>query len=203
MSNSPGVAARKRPATSAIPRPSEGFRVERKLPVGRHPLLAAFPGLDKLPPALRIEADATRRSKLFGETFVEIVDEDMWMYVAPRELPKMPPAVRRRWKPVLSPGQDCIVVGAGHLRESSELVLFLDIYHELCHILQRWGGANLWEPGVSYTQRRTEIEAYRFVVEEGRSLGVPDAFLREYLRVEWISDEEHLELLKAVGVPSG
>ncbi len=122
------------------------------------------------------------------------------MYVAPRELPKIPSSVRRRWQPVLSPDQDCIVVGAGHLRESSELVLFMDIYHELCHLVQRRNGANLWEPGVGYTKRWTEVEAYRFVVDEGRSLGVTDAFLREYLRVEWITDEEHAELLAALGV---
>jgi len=168
--------------------------------VGRHPILEVFPGLDRLPPAVRLEADPKRRKKLFGETAVELVDQDMWMYVAPRELPKIPSSVRRRWQPVLSPGQDCIVVGAGHLRESSELVLFLDIYHELCHIVQRREGANLWEPGVGYTKRWTEIEAYRFVVEEGRSLGATDAFLREYLRVEWISDAEHGELLAELGV---
>jgi len=199
MSNSPGVAARKRPATSAIPRPSEGFRVERKLPVGRHPLLAAFPGLDKLPPALRIEADATRRSKLFGETFVEIVDEDMWMYVAPFELPKV---FRRRWKPVVSPETDCIVVGQSHLSESPSLILFLDIFHELRHVQQRQAGRELWPDKLSYVERPTELEAYQFVVDEARRFGVSDATLREYLRVEWIDDSELARLYDALGVPA-
>jgi hypothetical protein len=190
-------------SSSATSAPGEevappGFRIHRDLQIGRHPILDAFPGLDHLPTAERLVPDAGARQRLFGETSVELVDQDLWMYVAPFEEPE---GARREWRPVITPGADCIVVGGNHLRTSSPLMLFMDIYHELCHILQRWGGANLWEPGVSYTQRRTEIEAYRFVVEEGRSLGVPDAFLREYLRVEWISDEEHLELLKAVGVP--
>ncbi len=174
-----------------------GFRVARDLPVGRHPLLAAFPGLDRLPPASRLVREPGPRAKLFDETCVEIVDQDLWMYVAPWELPKI---ARREWSPVLSPGSDCIVIGASHLRESPALVLFLDIFHELCHVLQRHDGANLWEPGVSYVRRWTEVEAYRFVVTEAKSLGVDDAFLREYLKVEWISDDEHAELLHELGV---
>ncbi len=79
-------------------------------------------------------------------------------------------------------------------------MLFMDIYHELCHVRQRQGGANLWEPGVSYVKRWTEVEAYRFVVEEARSLGVADDFIREYLKVEWISAKEHRELLAELRV---
>ncbi|HTT16446.1 MAG TPA: hypothetical protein VMH49_03700 [Thermoplasmata archaeon] len=187
------------PAAGAVPCPP-GFRVQRDLSVGRHPILAAFPGLDRLPPAERLVVDPTERSRLFGETSVELVDQDMWMYVAPWEIPAF--ARRRGWNPVVSPGQDCIVVGAGHLRESPELILFLDIYHELCHVLQRRAGANLWEPGLSYVERRTEVDAYRFVVDEARALGVADDYLREYLKVEWISAKEHRQLLAAVGVPA-
>ena len=179
------------------PRVPEGFRIEREMPAGRHPLLAVFPGLDRLPPAIRLESDEGRRTRLFDETCVEVVDEDLWMYVAPWELPK---GARRQWKPVTTPGRDCIVVGQAHLRDSSELTLFMDVYHELCHVVQRRDCANLWEPGVSYVERWTEIEAYRFVVREARDLGADDAFLREYLKVEWISETEHKVLLGQVGV---
>lgn len=178
--------------------PPKGFRITRDLPVGRHPLLAAFPDLDKLPPASRLEPDPVKRVILFDETCVEVVDEDMWMYVAPHEIPK---AARREWRPIVSPGSDCIVVGQSHLKESPAIMLFLDIYHELCHVVQRRGGANLWEPGVSYVKRWTEIEAYRFVVEEARALGVSNRFLRDYLKVEWISDDEHRELLVELKLP--
>ena len=175
----------------------EGFRVDRALARGRHPLLVAFPGLDQLAAAKRLVRARTGRDQLFGSTLVELVDEDLWMYVAPKELPT---TFRRRWKPVVSPEADCIVVGEKHLRESSELMLFLDIFHELCHVLQRQGGAELWPPGVSYVERWTEVEAYRFVVVEARKFGVPDDYLRDYLRVEWISEDEHRTLLGALGV---
>jgi len=188
---------KKEPESPAVLPP--GFRVTRDLPVGRHPILAAFPGLDDLPAAHRLVPDAKKRTKLFDETCVHVVDQDMWMYVAPHEVPAN---ARREWKPVVSPNSDCIVVGQSHLKESPELMLFMDIYHELCHVLQRQGGANLWEPGVSYVKRWTEVEAYRFVVDEARTLGAPDAFLREYLRVEWITDEEHLSLLAELHVPA-
>lgn len=182
------------------PRP-DGFRVERELPNGRHPILRAFPNLDRLPPAQRLVTDRKGRDELFASTEVELVDQDLWMYVAPYEVPLFS---RRGWKPVVSPGRDCIVVGHEHLRTSPSLVLFLDIYHELCHVLQRRGGADLWPPGLSYVERWTEVEAYRFVIDEARRLGVSDAFLREYLRVEWISDAEHRTLLAALGVvPDG
>ncbi len=166
--------------------------------MGRHPILEAFPGLDRLPTATRLVTDPADRRRLFDATAIELVAQDLWMYVAPRETPKFS---RRGWKPVITPGTDCIVVGESHLRTSPELVLFMDIYHELCHVLQRQGGAELWPPGVSYVQRWTEVEAYRFVVQEARALGVPNSFLRDYLRVEWITDDEHRELLRELGIP--
>jgi len=180
----------------SAPEPPKGFRIARDLPVGRHPLLAAFPGADRLDVATRLQPDPVAREKLFDETCVQVVDQDLWMYVAPWD---MPPGARRQWNPVLSPGSDCIVIGKSHLADSPAIVLFLDIFHELCHVIQRHGGANLFAPG-SYVKRWTEVEAYRFVVGEARTLGVSDEFLRDYLRVEWISEAEHRELLEALEV---
>lgn len=176
----------------------DGFRAERRSSVGRHAILEVFPDLGSLETAGRLVREPQARERLFARTEIELVDEDLWMYVAPKEPPKV---VRRRgWKPVISPDVDCIVVGAGHLRTSPLLTLFLDIYHELGHVLQRQGGADLWPPGVSYVERWTEVEAYRFVVDEARRMGVPDEYLRDYLRVEWITDDEHGQLLRSLGV---
>jgi len=175
----------------------KGFRVNRELPVGRHSILDAFPGLDRLPTAERLVPDTNSRRRLFDETALELVAQDLWMYVAPFEIPK---GARREWRPIMSPGTDCIVVGESHLRSSPPLMLFMDIYHELCHVLQRKAGADLWPPGVGYVQRWTEVEAYRFVVNEARLVGVADAYLREYLRVEWITDDEHRRLLAELGI---
>jgi hypothetical protein len=174
-----------------------GFRLRRDTPLGRHPLLDVFPGLDELPTARRQEPDPERRRRLFGETWVEVVSSDDWMYVSPRRKPRGV----RAWQPVVAGEQDCIVVGVEHLRTSPELVLFLDIFHELCHIRQRWDGRELWDRRYSYARRPTEVEAYRFVIDEARRLRVDDATLRDYLRVEWLDDAEYAILLDNVGVP--
>jgi hypothetical protein len=193
------MPSRPKPAAPTTDDAPKAFRVAREMPLGRHPLLAVFPGLDRLSLAAKLEPDPTERSRLFDETCVEIVDEDMWMYVAPKELPKNP---RRQWKPVVSPATDCIVVGRSHLAESPALMLFMDIYHELRHVVQRRAGADLWPPGVRYVDRTTEIDAYRLVVDEARRLGISPEFLREYLKVEWISDAEHRELLDKMDLPA-
>ena len=189
------------PRHRASPRgePPSGFRIARDLALGRHPILAAFPGMDQLDTAERLVAEARARDTLFRDTTVELVSDDAWMYIAPWEIPR---EARGRWQPVLTPkGSDCIVVGESHLRESPPLILFLDIFHELCHVLQRKSGRELWDRRYSYVERPTEVEAYRFVVEEARRLRVADAVIRDYLKVEWIDDDELNQLLTALGVP--
>ncbi|MGI0055368.1 MAG: hypothetical protein ACREB9_05355 [Thermoplasmata archaeon] len=184
-------------ASAAPPDPPLPFRIERAIALGHHAILDVFPGLDRLPIAKRVESDARQRKALFRETAVQVIAGDVWMYVAPKALP---PGFRRRWKPVVAPDEDCIVVGRKHLSTSPALTVYMDIYHELCHVRQRREGANLWEPGVGYVERWTEIEAYRVVVEDARRLGASESFLREYLEVEWINRREHADLLRKLGV---
>jgi hypothetical protein len=185
-------------AAPTVPSPPAGFSLNRETKVGRHPLLEVFPGLDRMPTATRQVRDAKARARLHRETCVEIVRGDVWMYVAPREIPSW---ARARWKPVTASDVDCIVVGRGHLRESPEITLFMDIFHELCHVIQRQNGRELFAEGLSYAERTTEVEAYQFVIDEARRLDATDEFLREYLEVEWIDAAEHGRLLDAVGVP--
>jgi len=187
-----------RAAPFVVPEAPAGFTVERSLSSGRHPVLTVFPGLDALLTAQHLQPDPKKRKDLFRSTQIELVEDDLWMYVAPWEIPA---ARRGRWNPVLTPGVDCIVVGLEHLRESAAFTLYMDIFHELRHVLQRQDGAQLFGGSPSYVRRPTEVEAYRFVVDEARGMGATDAFLRDYLRVEWIDDGEFLELLSAVGVP--
>ncbi len=179
--------------------PPPGFRIVRDLGLGRHPILAAFPGLDRLGTAERLIPDPAMRTRIFRETSVELVNDDAWMYIAPWEMPR---EAGSEWQPVITPkGSDCIVVGESHLRTSPALIVFLDIFHELCHVLQRHAGRELWDRRFSYVERPTEVEAYRFVIDEARLLHVPDAVLRDYLKVEWIDATDLLKLLSAMGVP--
>jgi hypothetical protein len=148
-------------------------------------LFSKYPG-----PPDRIKATAEA-------TTIQIVAGEMWMYVAPYEPP--PFAEEVGWKPFTSQ-TDCIVVGRKHLAESPSITLYMDIYHEFLHILQRRAGRELWDEAHDYVDSPTELEAYRFSIAEARRLGVPDSFLRHYLEVEWVSPTDHLRLLKNLGV---
>jgi hypothetical protein len=119
------------------------------------------------------------------------------MYVAPHEVPEL--LRKAGFHPFTAPG-DCIVVGASHLRRSARMVLYMDILHELCHVIQRRAGEELWKEGFRYADRPTEISAYRFVVGLARERHASEAFLREYLRVGWLTPGEYGLLLRNVGV---
>jgi hypothetical protein len=183
------MAQRSRPQ----PSPPAAFRVIRTVAAGRHPLLEVFPGLDRLTAFRRYPVSEKARRNLAHKTDVVIVPRPgEFMYVAPHALPK---DADPRWKPVVS-RTDCIVVGGDHLKQSPAMVLFLDIIHELVHLLQRQNGRELWDDDYSYVDRPTELEAYAFTMAEARRLGAPPAFLRDYLKVEWTTSTQHLRLLR-------
>ena len=177
--------------------PPREFRIERGLPPGRHRLLSVFPGLDEVPPFSRYPGTAKLRRELAQSTVVELVRSPTWMYVAPHEPP--PFAKDYGWNPVLS-DTDCIVVGRRHLVKSPAMTLYLDVLHEFYHVFQRHAGRNLWDITNGYVGSPTELEAYRFAVAEARRLLVSDAFLRDYLKVEWVTSKDHARLVKTLGI---
>ena len=93
-----------------------------------------------------------------------------------------------------------LVVSARYLHSGDKLDIYLDIIHELCHVRQLQEGKELFDPRYSYVERPTEIEAYRYTVQEARRLGLSDERICEYLRTEWMSDEDLKVLAKAVNV---
>jgi len=46
----------------------------------------------------------------------------------------------------------------------------------------------------------TEIEAYEITVREARRIGLTDDVILDYLRVSWITPEEHKRLATKLGV---
>lgn len=61
-------------------------------------------------------------------------------------------------------------------------------------------GSNFFPEGFEYVNAPTEVEAYRHCIAEGRRLGMTDAELYKYLKVEWIDEKEVRKLAKNVGV---
>ncbi|MGA2663830.1 MAG: hypothetical protein ABSF83_02690 [Nitrososphaerales archaeon] len=96
-----------------------------------------------------------------------------------------------------------IVVSREYLRTGDEKHLYLDVIHELVHVRQFMEGKELFDRRYSYVDRPTEIEAYSTSVKEALRMGMNAGEITEYLRVEWVTEEEFRRLLGAVGVDPG
>jgi hypothetical protein len=93
-----------------------------------------------------------------------------------------------------------LVVGMQYLRVAKAQYLYLDIIHELVHVKQYLDGRELFDEEYSYADRPTEIEAYRYTVEEARRLGMTEHEIVEYLYVEWMTKEDFARMLGTLGV---
>jgi hypothetical protein len=93
-----------------------------------------------------------------------------------------------------------LLISSRHLKDSEFRTVYLDVVHELCHVKQFRKGKPLFYPKLSYVDAPSEIEAYRFTVREGRRIGMTDAELLDYLKVEWITPTEHRRLARRCGV---
>jgi hypothetical protein len=93
-----------------------------------------------------------------------------------------------------------LVVSLPYLNSGDKVDIYLDLIHELFHVRQLMEGKELFDPRYSYVERPTEIEAYRYTVQEARRLGLSDKRICEYLKTEWISNSELKLLARAVNV---
>jgi hypothetical protein len=93
-----------------------------------------------------------------------------------------------------------LVISARYLNSGDKVDVYLDLIHELCHVRQFMEGKELFDPRYSYVERPTEIEAYRYTVQEARRLGISDKRICEYLKTEWMSNKDLKFLAKAMNV---
>lgn len=98
---------------------------------------------------------------------------------------------------------DCnghMIINPRYLNNGDKVDIYLDVIHELVHVRQHMQGRELFDTNYSYSERPTEIEAYRYAVEEARKLGLGDARICEYLKVPFMSSEELQKLANALNV---
>ena len=93
-----------------------------------------------------------------------------------------------------------LIIGARYLNEGSMVDIYLDVIHELVHVKQFMEGKELFDSDYAYIERPTEVEAYRHAVREARRLGMTDEGICEYLKTEWMNDDDLQRLAKTVGV---
>lgn len=63
-----------------------------------------------------------------------------------------------------------LVVSSNYLNNGDRVDIHLDVIHELVHVKQFMEGKELFDTHYGYTDRPTEIEAYRYAVEEASAL---------------------------------
>lgn len=96
-----------------------------------------------------------------------------------------------------------LTVSSHYLNSGDRIDIYLDVIHELVHVKQFLDGKELFDSEYSYSERPTEIEAYRIAVKEARSLGLSEGRICQYLKTEWMSDDDLAKLCAAVGVDCG
>ena len=157
-----------------------GVCIERKPALGRSPFLKVFGGFEKVKAVRAIFGHRTE--EVLGNLSVEVTNGRGYMRI--------------------NDVKGSIVISAKYLREGKEMDVYLDVIHELVHIRQHHEGKELWDRDYKYTDRPTEIEAYKVAVKEARRLGFNEEQLMEYLKVEWIPEAEFRSFLENVGVKS-
>ena len=156
------------------------FRIHRQLEPGQYRLTEVFADIRTYGILPAIFADAEEIDGVMAQTKVFVVDMPHEMFV--------------------DNGDASITIGLTHLRRASDEFLYLDIVHELCHVKQHLQGRNLYDRSKSYVDRETEIEAYQVTVQEARRIGLNDDAISHYLRVSWITPEEHKRLARKLDV---
>lgn len=106
-----------------------------------------------------------------------------------------------RWGYMSTSDKDAhLLISTHHLDTSDFRTVYLDVVHELCHVKQFFDGRTLYDDRFSYVDSPVEIEAYKTTVQEAKRLGMSNAEIAEYLKVEWTSEEDQKKLLVNLGL---
>jgi hypothetical protein len=149
------------------------------VPIAKHPFMEYFKGFEKLPAVREIFGAETER--VLQELQVEFFSSKFgYMGVSDED--------------------GHLIVSAYYLRNGDPLSKYLDIVHELVHVRQYREGKPLFDESYEYHDRPTELEAYKHAVKEARRLGMSDQEIFEYLKVDWMSEDEVRSLSRNLGV---
>jgi hypothetical protein len=152
--------------------------IKRKVPVATYPFTDYFKGFEKVDAVRRIFGNDTER--ILTNLRVEFVGRRGYMGVSEMD--------------------GHMIISADYICRGNRVDIYLDFIHELVHVKQFIDGKELFDHNFSYVERPTEVEAYRTAVEEARRLGLSDRRICNYLKTEWMTEEEFRRLAKAVDV---
>jgi hypothetical protein len=156
-----------------------GVQIERHAPIRLYPFERFFRGFAETPPI----------RELFGKNSARILRNLKVEFFSPP------------FGYMGTSDQDGhLIVSSHHLKTSDLRTLYLDVVHELCHVKQFRAGRPLFDRKKKYVDTPTEIEAYAFTVREGQRIGMTNSQLVEYLKVEWVDENDHRRLARRLGL---
>lgn len=158
--------------------PTERVTIKRNVKVQTHRFDDFFKGFN--------EIEAVK--EIFGKETEKVLDELRVEFIS------------RRGYMGVSDLDGHIIISAEYLRHGDFRDIYLDIIHELVHVKQFREGRQLFDRRYGYTDRPTEIEAYRYAVEEAKRIGMTKKEILQYLKTEWMSDENHRKLAETLNI---
>ncbi len=156
------------------------FRVRRDAEIGEYRLTDVFGGLESSSSLMKVFGSRSEMSKTMAhlKLSVEPNDSGLWF----------------------DRDTGTICVGVKHLKGAKADFLYLDVIHVLVHVCQFLEGRDLYDQAFEYVERPTELEAYRCTVAEARKVGLDEAEILRYLRMDAADDSELGKLMDKIGV---
>ena len=93
-----------------------------------------------------------------------------------------------------------LLISTNHLKNADLRILYLDVIHELFHVKQFMEGKNLFQNEFEYVDSPIEVPAYKFTIEEAKRIGMKTGEIIDYLKVEWVTEEQHARLVKTLAL---
>jgi|GEM_PF-146170 N-acetylglutamate synthase-like GNAT family acetyltransferase len=155
-----------------------GVTINRNLQVDKYAFADVFKGFEKVPALISV----------FGKDLPDIL-KNTYVVVDPRE-GYLHVDNEKGW----------IYISQPYLKKADLRYLYLDLIHELVHVKQFHQGLELYDWEYSYFERPTEVEAYKITIDEARRIGMNDKEIADYLKVEWVDDDEFKSFLRKMKI---
>ncbi len=156
-----------------------GVEIVRDAPVALHPFTEFFKGFESV--------DAVK--ELFGSKTSQVLSKlKVEFFSSPFGYMSV------------SEDDGHLLISTHHLKNSPTEVLYLDVVHELFHVKQFLDGEKLFRNEFEYVDNPVEVAAYKFTVKEARRIGMKTKDIVEYLKVDWVDEEQHARLVKTLGL---
>ena len=156
-----------------------GIEIKRETKVHLYPFTDYFLGFENVPPI----------KSLFGSKTKDILDKLKVEFYS-----------SKFGYMSVSDEDGHLMISAHHLRTGDFVTLYLDIVHELHHVKQYMDGKKLFLIEYEYVDSPIEIEAYLPTVQEAKRIGLSDEQIIEYLKIEWLGEEQHERLVNRMGL---